>query len=269
MSGALPRTSSHTVQSPTQSARPQKRPQVRPQRWGGDCEATGAEKASQNKKKSIPAKRIQREKSKKRIKKKREGAPKICIRQYGGAFSMAVKDQTREWAWRKGKSTGEGYGNIHSLQRSPKKGILDLADVLSSSTREGMEGFLTNSLTTYQSYRDMDMCYATWHIPIICVILQYKLKRLTTRKKKLYIKGRKKLQLKNHDKSVPLCFTGLWAERAPAVGVRVKHWCNNETAATKTHNINETNRIHVALNSFYSEDNTVTPPVWCWGDINL
>lgn len=37
------------------------------------------------------------------------------------------------------------YGNIQSLQRSPKKGIPDPADALSASTREGRSAGLTHS----------------------------------------------------------------------------------------------------------------------------
>lgn len=42
---------------------------------------------------------------------------------------------------REGKSGIEGYGNIHSLQRSPKKGILDPADALSALPERGLRAY--------------------------------------------------------------------------------------------------------------------------------
>lgn len=46
-----------------------------------------------------------------------------------------------------------GYGNIHSLQRSPKKGILNPADALSALPGKRWRAYSLNSFTTYQRYR--------------------------------------------------------------------------------------------------------------------
>lgn len=75
-----------------------------------------------------------------------------------GAFQMVDREQRERERGRK-KSEREGYGNIHSLQRSPKMGIEDRADALSAPPERGWRAYSLNSLTIYQRYKKMEMCF--------------------------------------------------------------------------------------------------------------
>lgn len=104
----------------------------------------GAEKASQNKKQEYKVKEYKGE-SEAKIETWRV---KLCT-----TFLLNSERGFID-AWQRAKERRKEWGNIHSLQRSPKKGILNPADALSAAPERGWKTYSLqepHNLTIYNT----------------------------------------------------------------------------------------------------------------------